>query len=424
MLDRIGGAGRAPVVDQLHSDDSAKRALGMRILRRHADEYAADILKLAEDPAMEVVREVLLAIRSIHDERAEAALARIARRYDGSDRYLLEAINIAALDRQPKLYAQLAAGGGFRPEQISLLQLLNPAVAGEQLREQLSNKELEPEQVRKLLLWAGTASSPEIGKMLLVFLQQPSVPTTQRQLALDVVAANLKGNWRSLQQGGHLTAAVQSLFENHDLQPSILRLIAAQRLQQFADKVLAIVKSPTSDEQLRVLAIKAAQQLNVPGTVEAMKALRDDERPAIREAALLALVELQDLPSIRAVLSSQDEKLGTRFRNEIANRLLATTSGAVVLRQLIEEHKLADPLQQFVIDKAVRHPDANVRAIYEQYLPTGKRPNGLENRFRRRKFLRWPQMPSEVPPFSAKAPPLVATNATLCAGLATRSGRI
>ena len=161
-----------------------------------------------------------------------------------------------------------------------------------------------------------------------------------------------------------------------------------------------------------------------PVTVEAMKALRDDERPAIREAAPLALVELQDLPSIRAVLSSQDEKLGTRFRNEIANRLLATTSGAVVLRQLIEEHKLADPLQQFVIDKAVRHPDANVCAIYEQYLPDGQRPKRLGESVSAAEILRWPQMPSEVPPFSAKAPPLVATNATLCTGLATRSGRI
>ena len=118
----------------------------------------------------------------------------IARRYDGSDRYLLEAINIAALigNQNSTPNWRLVAASGLNKSVCCNCLIL--AVAGEQLREQLSNKELEPEQVRKLLLWAGTASSPEIGKMLLVFLQQPSVPTTQRQLVLDVVAANLKGN--------------------------------------------------------------------------------------------------------------------------------------------------------------------------------------------------------------------------------------
>ena len=175
VLDRIGGAGRVPVVDQLHSDDSAKRALGVRILRRHADEYAADILKLAEDPAMEVVREVLLAIRNIQDNARRSGARR------ASLAGTMAAIGICSkrstLPRSignQNYTPNWRPDGGFRPEQISLLQLLNPAVAGEQLREQLSNKELEPEQVRKLLLWAGTASSPEIGKILLVFLQQPS----------------------------------------------------------------------------------------------------------------------------------------------------------------------------------------------------------------------------------------------------------
>jgi len=49
-------------------------------------------LPLADDPSAEVRREVLLALRNISGEQAEAALAKIARGYDGSDRYLLEAI--------------------------------------------------------------------------------------------------------------------------------------------------------------------------------------------------------------------------------------------------------------------------------------------------------------------------------------------
>jgi putative heme-binding domain-containing protein len=123
--------------------------------------------------------------------------------------------------------------------------------------------------------------------------------------------------------------------------------------------------------------MKAAEQLNGSDTLATMKTLRDDPRPAIREAALAVLVNLQDLPTIRTVLSSADEKITARVRNDIANRMLASTGGAVLLRQLIEDNKLSEPLKKYVIGKAVRHPDANVRAIYEQYVPTSQRAKRL-----------------------------------------------
>ncbi|HEY2882582.1 MAG TPA: PVC-type heme-binding CxxCH protein, partial [Pirellulales bacterium] len=232
VLDRIGGSGRQLVVDQLGHSDSARRALGVRILRRQGADYAAEILQLANDPSLEVAREVLLAIRNISGEQADQALAAIARRYDGSDRYLLEAINIAAIDRHANLYEKLAANGGFKPQQIGLLQLLNPAIAGQQLRDQLDLEPIEPEAVRQLLLWAGTASSPVIGKTLLTFLQKNSTPPSQRQLALEEVAANLKGNWRSLLQDKQLTETLKQLLDDQALQPAVLRLIGAQQLKQ------------------------------------------------------------------------------------------------------------------------------------------------------------------------------------------------
>ena len=107
LLDRIAGTARQIVVYQLKSDDAAMRALAVRILRRHGAERAAALLALADDPAPEVRREVLLAIRTLQGEKAEEALAKIAATYDGSDRYQLEAINIAVGDRKAGLLARL-----------------------------------------------------------------------------------------------------------------------------------------------------------------------------------------------------------------------------------------------------------------------------------------------------------------------------
>ena len=50
VLDRIGGAGRELVVQQLKSEDAAFRALAVRILRRHGEEYIDAILPLATIP--------------------------------------------------------------------------------------------------------------------------------------------------------------------------------------------------------------------------------------------------------------------------------------------------------------------------------------------------------------------------------------
>ena len=137
VLDRLGGAGRELVVQQLTSEDAAFRALAIRILRRHGEEYLDSILPLAEDSSSEVTREVLLTIRASHGDAAIAALVKIAGRYDGTDRYLLEAINIAAADRKQELYERLAAERSFTLAQLNLLQLLNPKAARDRLRDEL-----------------------------------------------------------------------------------------------------------------------------------------------------------------------------------------------------------------------------------------------------------------------------------------------
>ena len=60
LLDRIGGDARKAVVEQLQDGDSAFRALAVRILRRHGEEYADKILAQSSDPSEEVRRDNLL----------------------------------------------------------------------------------------------------------------------------------------------------------------------------------------------------------------------------------------------------------------------------------------------------------------------------------------------------------------------------
>ncbi|HQU47026.1 MAG TPA: dehydrogenase, partial [Pirellulales bacterium] len=111
VLDRIGGDGRRAVVDELKSIDAAMRALAVRILRRHGSEQADAILAMAGDASPEVRREVLLALPKLSGTKAQQVLVELASAYAGSDRYQLEAINIAAGDRKAELYAALESAG-------------------------------------------------------------------------------------------------------------------------------------------------------------------------------------------------------------------------------------------------------------------------------------------------------------------------
>ena len=144
MLDRIGGDGRTTVLAQLGSPDSSMRALAVRILRRHGAEYADRILALQGDRSPEVAREVLLAIAGLKTPAARDALVEIASRYNGSDRYFLEAINIAAGSRKKELYDSLTKRGGLDVHRADLMQALDPDRTQQHLVRQLASADTEP----------------------------------------------------------------------------------------------------------------------------------------------------------------------------------------------------------------------------------------------------------------------------------------
>ena len=187
MLDRIGGPGRAVVTAQLKHEDPAFRALAVRILRRHGSEFGDGILALAADPAAEVRREVLLATRTIGGEQAEAALTQIAATYDGTDRYQLEAINIAAGDRKAELLARLEKDQPLSAAQFPLVELLAPDRAAKLLLARLTEPKLDEASARKLLAAAVNIPSLDAGWGLLELAQDADRPAALRRRARDRV---------------------------------------------------------------------------------------------------------------------------------------------------------------------------------------------------------------------------------------------
>src|SRR6202011_4060166 len=72
--------------------------------------YLASLLPLADDPDAGVRRELILALRNLPTAHVGEALKRLARSWDGQDRWYLEPLALASRNREPAFIAELFDG--------------------------------------------------------------------------------------------------------------------------------------------------------------------------------------------------------------------------------------------------------------------------------------------------------------------------
>ena len=377
VLDRIGGEARTHVLKQLQSPDPAFCALAVRILARHGAEYGDAIVALARDDSDTVRREVLLAIRNLQGDDAMAALAQIASTYDGSDRYQLEAINIAAGDRKQDLLATLEKQGTLSETQFPLLQLLDPQRATTALIAKLKDTKLDDSAARQLFASANQLESIEAGWGLLEVAGQDDRSVELRRESLQKVVGNAgpRGKWTALAGQDRFAQAIKTLLADSELRGDALRAIDELQLRPLGDNVLSLATGRELNTEQRQQALAVLTRLRPKGTTDLMRGLVTDSDPAIARAALNGLVDLQDATSLRQILGN--DAFPAEVRRAATDRLIESTPGAILLLRLIDEDQLPADLKAAVLAKATSHPDANVRVLYEKFIPEDQRTKKL-----------------------------------------------
>ncbi len=377
LLDRLGDEPRGHVIEQLKHMDPAMRALAVRILRRHGAKYADDILSLAGDSSDEVKREVVLAIRKLKGPAALAALTRLAASYNGADRYQLEAINVAADGRKQELLDRLEADGPLSAAQFPLVQVLSPDRAAALVLARLKNASLEDAEVLAMIDAAAQLNSLDAGWGLLEVAAQMDRSKDVRRAALEKVVSNLGrgGDWSQMTSDSRFRESFQRLLADGQLQNDALRAIRELRLRPLGANVLAMAQDGATSTALRSTAIAVVARLQPEGAVEALRTMLADKDPKIAATALNGLVDVQDATSLRTVLA--DDNCAMDKRRGACERLMDSTPGAILLVRLLEEERLCDELKRLVLAKATAHPDANVRVLYEKFIPEDQRPKKL-----------------------------------------------
>lgn len=373
VLDRIGGQGRQVVLRCLRHTDENVRALAVRILRRHGEEHATAILALTSDASPQVRREIALLIPQLPDGMAQRVWLSLAKRFDGTDRYELEALNIAAGGRKEKLFALWR--DEIRPEQLWLAQLLNPSAASAMVVRSLAATGLTESQRRGLFDQLALNPAIEAGEAVLkTALDDRAEPATRRR-AWQVLSGNLLNGWRELTNREELRAGVRKLLLAPDDQLLALELVTRNELSDLGGDVLKLIGDSAQSHDARVAAMRAVVQLRSEGAREALQGVLTSPDVNLHEDAMRALVDLQDWEAFRTLLLGKEHSLDERAA--LTNRLMASTSGAYYMLRMLDEQELPEDLREQVLKLATEHPDVNVRVLYEKYIPEDQLPERL-----------------------------------------------
>ncbi len=170
-------------------------------------------------------------------------------------------------------------------------------------------------------------------------------------------------------------AALGASLDDDELRRAALAAVGRLHVAPLGPRVVKLAESADLNSSTRAQAIGVAARLKPEGIAATLAALLRDPQQVVAKAALAGLVDLQDIRTLREIFAG--EKFPPEIRKSAADRLVDSTGGAIVLLRLIDEKQLPADLAKRVVRKAIKHPDSNVRALYERFIPEAERPKKL-----------------------------------------------
>ena len=141
LLSQLGSEGLLETKKLIDDNNVELRVSAFRALRQAENDILPIAEKLANDESAFVRREVLISLRDLPTEKIKPIWTKIAAKYDGTDRWYLEALGQAAEGREEEFYAaikKMLQGANKKPEQwskplASITWRLHPASATQDL---------------------------------------------------------------------------------------------------------------------------------------------------------------------------------------------------------------------------------------------------------------------------------------------------
>lgn len=419
--------GTNDAIAALSDDDPRMREAALQLLARDvANEFLVEapetiatdppgqrclesILPLAADSDASVRRTLLLALRRVPTPQVEDALKTLIQAWDGQDRYYLEAIRSAVVDREETfvagLFEELAAqaiAAGWEREAIAAppyypigtndaflrigdqLAPANPASKLMGIAWVLRRSEAIP-AIRMVLRanaspsveHAGTAAlcmmqTPAAGTLLLERYSSGALSSAAKQEILQQLGTHLTGDWGGLRESALLQEAFGTALQDRELQLQAIAGIAKGGLSEFAEDLMRLVDTPSMDEPIRAAALTALGKLRHPRVMEvaqklAKAATGQPSAGVIELAALETLHQVEGNEALIQVLGNSRMPLDARRRSlQLVTQSMPGVNRVMTMR---ERGSFPDDLQSELVFLLHNHSDRRVRQMALEALP-------------------------------------------------------
>jgi putative membrane-bound dehydrogenase-like protein len=384
--------------------------------RRSAETVQAVLLPfleqfdLDEDPDAGVRRELILALRNLPTDQVGDALRKLASRWDGQDRWYLEALGLALRHREPEFLRSLFDGSLYgdlgldsagkstvalppyfpidrneaflsvketlptanalsktlglawelhRVESLPLIVKLMPALKSPELQQAADDVIMQVEDPAGATILAETALGSDD-------------PLRKRQ-ALGSLARKLDGQWRGASGNPKVVEAIQAALAEPGTRIEGLTMAGATGDRRYAEAITKFAEDADAPAEVRVAAVEAMTRVRAPKAGDVVQALIDQARdkkessPAA-EAAVRSLPRLGDARDrLRTIMLEESVPLG--LRREALRTLAVLGDGGNRLIAMAREKTLPEALRTEAATALRAHPDRGVRDQAQELFP-------------------------------------------------------
>jgi putative membrane-bound dehydrogenase-like protein len=317
-----------------------------------ATDTVGELSRLCDDPAPAVRAELLLALRDVDAAAAKPLILKLAKQYDGEDRFYLAAVGIAVghderrrsiiLDDFEKQFP------GWNEQIGNLVWELRPPAMLRGLDKRLTDSSLHATQRAQIVDIIAASTEIDAGKKLLNSLCQ-NLPTEVRDRIVQSLVLSLPGKWRELRQSNELTAALHTLLPSANTRAMALKLVSAGKRTDLCQDVIRIAEHDHENEQQRLSAIRTLGTLATDEAVRVLCAIGRDanKHVALRHEAILALgAQTQAngrsgssaLASLTDLLAEKPQNAD--LRQAILTALTGTRNGSIWLLEARKRNEL------------------------------------------------------------------------------------
>jgi putative membrane-bound dehydrogenase-like protein len=376
------------------------------------------LLPMANDPDAGVRRELILAFQKLPTAQVGEALKTLASKWDGEDRWYLEALGLALDGRESGFIAELFDG--------NLYGDLNLASAGKD--GQIAVPPYFPADRNEAYIKIGTPDQPSnalgktlglawrihrpealalIGKILpsldapelkqaaddvlkqfndkdaaivlADLIAKASDPARKSQL-LTTLARKIGGDWKDARGSKQVVAVVEAALNDPAQRVAGIAVAAAGKDGRYGPALMAFVKDSKVDEESRVAAVEAIGQIKPEKTPEFLDSLVLSAKGqpvsnAIAEAALRTMPTVRDAKnSLATIIVAKDYPLG--LRREAIRTFARLKDGGHDVIALARDGKLPDDLKTEATALVHRDTDRKVRDEALKVLPLPKTASG------------------------------------------------